>query len=40
MIETLPNISTKKFTPPSNGYGQDWVLVLFDAEKNYAIAKD
>jgi hypothetical protein len=40
MIETLSNISTKKFTPPSNGYGQDWVLALFDAEKNYAIAKD
>jgi hypothetical protein len=24
-----------EFTPPSTGYGQDWVLVLDDAAKNY-----
>jgi hypothetical protein len=35
-IGTIPN-SQKKFTPPSKGYGQDWVLVLDDASKNYKI---
>lgn len=32
-IAAITNINSKKFTPPSSGYGQDWVLVLFDAEK-------
>lgn len=32
-IGTLKNAGTKKFTPPSSGYGQDWVLVLDDAAK-------
>ena len=31
------NTDTAAFTPPSKGYGQDWVLVLFDAEKNYKL---
>ncbi|MBX3255183.1 MAG: glycoside hydrolase family 140 protein [Chitinophagaceae bacterium] len=25
----------QKFIPPSSGYGQDWVLILDDASKNY-----
>ena len=29
--------ATHKFTPPSTGYGKDWVLVLDDASKNYKI---
>ncbi len=36
-IGTIANTSTKKFTPPSSGYGQDWVLVLDDASKNYKL---
>lgn len=37
-ITELPvtvNKMDKKFTPPTKGYGQDWVLVLYDASKNY-----
>lgn len=30
------NSGTKMYTPPSSGYGQDWVLVLDDSSKNYA----
>jgi Protein of unknown function (DUF4038)/Putative collagen-binding domain of a collagenase len=30
------NIGTKTYTPPNNGYGRDWVLVIDDASKNYA----
>lgn len=26
---------TKEFTPPTNGYGQDWVLIVDDAARNY-----
>lgn len=29
----IKNDGTKKFTPPSSGYGQDWVLVIDNAEK-------
>ncbi|MDX2302533.1 MAG: glycoside hydrolase family 140 protein [Microscillaceae bacterium] len=36
-VEKLENISKKKFTPPSSGYGQDWILILDDASKNYTI---
>ncbi|WP_420150499.1 glycoside hydrolase family 140 protein [Spirosoma sp.] len=32
---TFDNQQPKQFTPPSKGYGQDWVLVLDDAAKNY-----
>lgn len=31
------NNKNMKFTPPSLGYGNDWVLVLDDADKHYAI---
>ena len=34
-MENVTNNGIKKFTPPSSGYGQDWVLVLDDATKNY-----
>ncbi len=34
-MENVINNGTKKFTPPSSGYGQDWILVLDDAAKNY-----
>ncbi|GAB3705479.1 glycoside hydrolase family 140 protein [Spirosoma flavus] len=33
---TFDNQKSQQFTPPSKGYGQDWVLVLDDASKNYA----
>lgn len=26
----------QEFTPPSAGYGQDWILIIDDASKNYA----
>lgn len=35
-IGGVENKGTKKFDPPSTGYGQDWVLVLDDAAKQYA----
>jgi hypothetical protein len=35
VIETFLNKGDKKFTPPSSGYGQDWVLALFDSAKSY-----
>jgi hypothetical protein len=28
---------TKTFQPPSGGYGQDWVLIIDDASKNYPL---
>lgn len=31
------NHGTKKYTPPSSGYGNDWVLVIDDASKNYKL---
>jgi len=31
----FPGKSTQKFTPPSNGRGNDWVLVLDDASKSF-----
>ena len=36
-LNIVDNTSEKEFVPPSKGYGQDWVLVLFDAEKNYKL---
>lgn len=27
----------KEFTPPSSGYGQDWVLIVDDGSKNYPV---
>jgi hypothetical protein len=38
-IEPVNNKGQKKFTPPSAGHGQDWVLVLDDASKNYGEVK-
>ncbi|HNP23409.1 MAG TPA: glycoside hydrolase family 140 protein [Panacibacter sp.] len=35
--ETIDNKGSRQFIPPSKGYGQDWVLVLNDAEKHYAV---
>lgn len=32
---TIASKGQQKFTPPSVGYGQDWVLILDDAAKNY-----
>lgn len=34
-IGTLLNSGDKVFTPPSSGYGQDWVLVLDDVSGHY-----
>lgn len=33
---TFDNQQAKQFSPPSKGYGHDWVLVLDDSAKNYA----
>ena len=35
----LPNVGQKVFTPPSSGYGQDWVLLLDDSSKGYQVPK-
>lgn len=32
----VSNSGKLKFIPPSSGYGQDWILILDDASKNYA----
>ncbi|MCY7352188.1 MAG: hypothetical protein LH606_16235, partial [Cytophagaceae bacterium] len=32
---TVENKGTQTFVPPGMGQGQDWVLVLDDASKNY-----
>lgn len=37
--DKVPNVGQKVFTPPSNGYGQDWVLVLDDSSKAYQVPK-
>jgi hypothetical protein len=34
-IEDFAKVDTREFTPPSSGEGNDWVLVLDDASKNY-----
>jgi hypothetical protein len=34
-VAPVVNKGHMKFTPPSSGYGQDWVLVLDDASCNY-----
>lgn len=36
-IGTIKNAGTKYFTPPSTGYGNDWVLVMDDAGTSYNI---
>jgi len=35
LIDNYPNKDQRAFTPPSNGRGHDWVLVLDDKSKNY-----
>jgi hypothetical protein len=35
-IPTFTKTETKEFTPPSNGVGNDWVLVLDDASKKFS----
>jgi hypothetical protein len=35
--QQIENSGSKIFKPPSSGYGQDWVLVLDDATKNYTV---
>lgn len=37
VIDATANTGSKKFIPPTSNYGQDWVLVLFDAAKNYEV---
>jgi hypothetical protein len=34
-VAVTTNEGSKQFTPPSSGYGNDWVLVLYDATKDY-----
>ncbi|MEP7277877.1 MAG: glycoside hydrolase family 140 protein [Bacteroidota bacterium] len=34
-LAAVENTGSKKFSPPSVGYGQDWVLVLDNAERKY-----
>ena len=36
-IPSFANTGTKKFEPPTANYGQDWVLVLYDATKGYRL---
>jgi hypothetical protein len=31
------SLAAREFTPPSSGYGQDWVLIIDDASKNYKL---
>ena len=33
----VENSGTKIFKPPTSGYGQDWILVMDDTEKNYPL---
>ncbi len=35
IIDTFTGTGTHKFTPPSGGRGNDWILVLDDASKNF-----
>jgi Protein of unknown function (DUF4038)/Putative collagen-binding domain of a collagenase len=35
-VEIQLGTASKIFTPPTTGYGQDWVLVVDDASKHYA----
>ena len=35
LIDTFIGTGTQKFTPPSGGRGNDWILVLDDASKNF-----
>jgi hypothetical protein len=35
-IGEFDNVQAREFTPPSEGFGSDWVLVLDDASKSFA----
>ena len=35
-VPVTTNEGSKQFIPPSSGYGQDWVLILYDAAKDYS----
>lgn len=35
LIESFPGTGTRKFSTPSGGRGNDWILVLDDASKNF-----
>jgi hypothetical protein len=35
LIDTFPGQGNRKFTPPSGGRGNDWILVLDDSSKGY-----
>lgn len=35
LIETFPGTGTRKFTPPTGGRGNDWILILDDTSKNF-----
>jgi len=37
LIGNIIGTGTKKFTPPSTGRGNDWILVLDDSSKNFGI---
>jgi hypothetical protein len=37
LIGSIPGSGNKKFTPPSSGRGNDWILVLDDASKNFGL---
>jgi hypothetical protein len=37
LIEKIPGTGTRKFTPPTKGRGNDWILVLDDASKNFKV---
>lgn len=34
--DLVENVGTKKFIPPSKGYGKDWVLVLDNIDRKYS----
>jgi hypothetical protein len=34
-IDSIKNQRQHRFTPPTSGYGQDWVLTLDDSSRNY-----
>lgn len=36
-VETFEGTGTRSFTPPSNGRGNDWILVLDDVKKDFKI---
>jgi hypothetical protein len=39
-IETIEGTGNRSFTPPTNGRGNDWILVLDDKSKNFRLPGD